>query len=47
MAKYFENITTGLHYLYVLNIYVKFCVNQMSFTIRYCGRTKAQLPCID
>ena len=30
----FENITVGLHVLYVLNIRVKFCSNRMLFAIR-------------
>ena len=30
----FENITIGLHVLYVLNACVKFCSNRMLFTIQ-------------
>ena len=30
---YFENITVKLHVLYALNRLVKFCVNQILFTI--------------
>ena len=33
MTKYFENLTIELHILYALNIHVKFCVNQILFTI--------------
>lgn len=41
------NLTTGLHYLYILNMHVKFRVNQMLFAIRYYEQKKTQLPCID
>ena len=30
---YFENLTVELHVFYALNTHVKFCVNQISFTI--------------
>ena len=30
---YFENLTVELHVLYALNTHVKFCVNQILFTI--------------
>ena len=30
---YFENIIVKLHVLYMLNTHVKFCVNQILFTI--------------
>ena len=30
---YFKNLTTELHVLYTLNTRVKFCVNQILFTI--------------
>ena len=30
---YFENLSIGLHVLYTLNIYIKFCANYMLFTI--------------
>ena len=33
MIIYFENIIIELHFLYVLNMHVKFHVNQMLFTI--------------
>ena len=29
----FENLTVGLHVLYVLNMHIKFCLNTISFTI--------------
>ena len=32
---YFENLTIELHILYVLNIHIKFYINQMLFTIRF------------
>ena len=32
---YFENPTVGVLVLHVLNIYIKFYVNQMLFTIRF------------
>ena len=31
----FENPTIGVHVLYVLNMYIKFFVNQMLFTIQF------------
>ena len=34
MAKYFENLTVGLHVLYVLNMHVKFHSNRILFTIK-------------
>ena len=34
MVTYFKNLTVGLHVLYVLNTYIKFCVNWILFTIR-------------
>ena len=34
LLKYFENLTIKLHVLYSLNTHVKFCVNQILFTIR-------------
>ena len=34
MNLYFENITIGLHGLYVLNMHANFYDNQMLFTIR-------------
>ena len=33
ITSYFENLTVKLHVLYILNIHVKFCVNQILFTI--------------
>ena len=33
ITTYFENITVKLHVLYTLNTHVKFCVNQILFTI--------------
>ena len=33
MTTYFENLTIGLHVLYILNTHVKFRVNWMLFTI--------------
>ena len=33
IVTYFENLTVGLHVYYVLNMHVKFRVNQMLFTI--------------
>ena len=30
---YFENLTVGLHVLYILNTLIKFCVNWILFTI--------------
>ena len=30
---YFENVTIELYVLYTINIYVKFCVNQVLFNI--------------
>ena len=33
ITKYFENLTIKLHIFYVLNMRIKFCVNQMLFTI--------------
>ena len=30
---YFENLTIGLHILYTLNTYIKFCDNLILFTI--------------
>ena len=30
---YFENLTVELHIFYTLNTNVKFCINQMLFTI--------------
>ena len=30
---YFENLIIELHVIYVLNTYVKFCANKISFTI--------------
>ena len=35
ITKYFENLTVRLHILYALNIYVKFCDNQILFTILF------------
>ena len=35
MIIYFENLTVGLHVLYVLNTHVKFHVNRILFTIRF------------
>ena len=32
---YFENPTVGVSVLHVLNMYIKFYVNQMLFTIRF------------
>ena len=29
----FENLTVGLHVLYVLNMHITFCLNTISFTI--------------
>ena len=34
MTTYFENLTVGLHVLYVLNIHVKFHSNRILFTIK-------------
>ena len=34
MATYFENLIFRLHILYVININVKFCINQILFTIQ-------------
>ena len=31
IAIYFENLTTGLHIIYVFNTYVKFCIIQILF----------------
>ena len=33
ITTYFENLTVELHVLYALNTHVKFCVNQILFTI--------------
>ena len=33
ITTYFENITVELHVFYTLNTHVKFCVNQILFTI--------------
>ena len=33
IIKYFENLTVRLHVLYTFNTHVKFCINQMLFTI--------------
>ena len=33
ITTYFENLTVKLYVLYTLNTYVKFCVNQILFTI--------------
>ena len=33
ITTYFENLTIGLHVLYVFNTYIKFCANQILFTI--------------
>ena len=33
ITTYFENLTVELYVLYVFNIHVKFCVNQILFTI--------------
>ena len=35
MSTYFENLTIEFHILYVLNTYVKFHINQISFTILF------------
>ena len=35
MITYFENVTIGLHILYVLNTNVKFHVNRMLFIIQF------------
>ena len=35
MVTYFKNLTVGLHVLYVLNTYIKFCVNWILFTIHF------------
>ena len=32
---YLENLTTGLHVLYILNIHVKFRANRILFIIRF------------
>ena len=34
LNSYFENRTIGLHVLYVFNLHVNFCTNQMLFTIQ-------------
>ena len=34
LNSYFENLTIGLHVLYVFNMYANFYTNQMLFTIR-------------
>ena len=34
IATYFENLIIELRILYVLNTYVKFCVNHILFTIQ-------------
>ena len=34
MTTYFEDLIVRLHILYVLNTNVKFCINQVLFTIR-------------
>ena len=34
MPTYFENLIFRLHILYVLNTNVKFCINQILFTIQ-------------
>jgi len=34
MTTYFENVTIGLHVLYVFKMYVKFHSNQILFTLR-------------
>ena len=33
ITTYFENLTVELHILYTLNTHVKFCINQILFTI--------------
>ena len=33
MSIYFNNLTIWLYVLYVINKHIKFCVNQMLFTI--------------
>ena len=35
MSTYFENLTIEFHIFYVLNTYVKFCINQILFTILF------------
>ena len=32
---YFENLTIGLHVLYVLNTHIKFCSNRILFIIQF------------
>ena len=34
MATSFKNQTVGLHVFYVFNIHIKFCINQILFTIQ-------------
>jgi len=34
MIIYFENVTVGLYVFYVFDTLVKFCVNQILFTIK-------------
>ena len=35
LNSYFENLTVGLHVLYIFNMHAKFYTNQMLFTIRF------------
>ena len=35
MVTCFENLTVKLHIYYIFNMHVKFCVNQILFTIRF------------
>ena len=35
MATNFENLSVRLYVLYVLNIYIKFCVNRILFNIQF------------
>ena len=34
MAIYVKNITIKLHVFYVINMHVKFCINQILFTVQ-------------
>ena len=35
MVTCFENLTVKLHIYYIFDMHVKFCVNQILFTIRF------------
>ena len=35
MVTCFENLTVKLHIYYIFNMHVKFCVNQILFSIRF------------